>query len=128
MQSIRLPPQQRHHSVTAPPNDHVLHHRSSSATVPENHLAKWRKRANVIDDPLLFSFVMGTKYTAPATPQMVSVLASLAPAGSYWAAFGTGPQERTLRRRIADRGVEASFKLMGAFTSFIKPRILSMRL
>ncbi len=44
-------------------------------------------------DPLLFSFVMGTKYTAPATPQMVSCLASLTPPNSVWAAFGAGAHE-----------------------------------
>lgn len=47
-------------------------------------------------DPLLFSFVLGTKYTAPATPQMVSCFANLAPANSVWTAFGTGPAEFTM--------------------------------
>ncbi len=58
----------------------------------------------LIDGPLLFSFVMGTKYTAPPTPQMVSVLAGLAPAGSYWAAFGAGAHEFPIAAQSVTNG------------------------
>lgn len=51
------------------------------------------KAEGYLDDPLLFSFVMGTKYTAPPTPLMVKCLADLAPPGSIWAAFGAGAHE-----------------------------------
>ena len=54
--------------------------------------------------PLLFSYVMGTKYTAPATPQMVNCLASLTPPNSIWAAFGAGSHEYPIAAQSLTNG------------------------
>lgn len=56
------------------------------------------------EDPLLFSFVLGTKYTAPPTPAIVSAFASLVPAKSAWAAFGVGPAEYPIAAQSVVQG------------------------
>lgn len=40
--------------------------------------------------PLLFQMVLGVKYGAPATTQMMQAMQAMLPEGSQWAAFGIG--------------------------------------
>jgi uncharacterized protein (DUF849 family) len=57
------------------------------------HLANDLIADGTLPNPSLFQIVLGVKYGANATPATLSYLRSLLPAGSNWAAFGTGRWE-----------------------------------
>ncbi len=57
------------------------------------HLANDLIADGTLPNPSLFQIVLGVKYGANATPASLSYLRSLLPAGSNWAAFGTGRWE-----------------------------------
>lgn len=57
------------------------------------HLANDLIADGTLPNPSLFQIVLGVKYGANATSATLSYLRSLLPAGSNWAAFGTGRWE-----------------------------------
>ncbi len=57
------------------------------------HLAADLIADGTLPSPSLFQIVMGVKYGANATPATLAYLRSILPAGSNWAAFGTGRWE-----------------------------------
>lgn len=57
------------------------------------HLANDLIAEGTLPSPSLFQIVLGIKYAANATPQTLAYLRTLLPAGSNWAAFGTGRSE-----------------------------------
>ena len=46
--------------------------------------------------PALFQIVTGIKYGLPSTPETMSLMKSMLPAGSEWAAFGAGRHSFTM--------------------------------
>jgi uncharacterized protein (DUF849 family) len=57
------------------------------------HLANDLIADGTLPSPSLFQIVLGVKYGANASPATLAYLRSLLPAGSNWAAFGTGRWE-----------------------------------
>jgi len=51
-------------------------------------LAKEFLKSGVIEAPALFQLVLGINYGAPATPEAMTSMRNMLPAGSRWAAFG----------------------------------------
>ncbi len=47
----------------------------------------------VLSGPLLFQLCLGVPYGAPATAQVMGLMASMLPNGATWSAFGIGPLE-----------------------------------
>jgi uncharacterized protein (DUF849 family) len=56
-------------------------------------LAKQLIAEQVLTPPFLFQLCLGIPYGAPATAQVMALMASMLPAGSVWSAFGIGPLE-----------------------------------
>lgn len=50
-------------------------------------------REGLIDDPLLFQFVLGVPSGAPATAEAMLAMKSMLPSGANWAAFGISKSE-----------------------------------
>lgn len=57
------------------------------------HLANDLIADGTLPSPSLFQIVLGVKYGANASPATLAYMRSLLPAGSHWAAFGTGRWE-----------------------------------